>query len=99
MTSGIDAEDNKGMQSRSSLSILCFLRPSAAAPEENLEVTNPVFYGGALKDFVALNAVNKAGTVEKCKNATIHEYDGGHWVMWEAKDEVNKDLLNWLKTL
>ncbi|PBK87786.1 alpha/beta-hydrolase [Armillaria gallica] len=70
-----------------------------AAPEEYLEVTNPVFYGGALKDFVALNAVNKAGTVEKCKNATIHEYDGGHWVMWEAKDEVNKDLLNWLKTL
>ncbi|KAK0207220.1 hypothetical protein IW262DRAFT_666508 [Armillaria fumosa] len=65
-----------------------------SCPEENLVVTNPVFYGGALKDFVALNAVNKAGTVEKCKNMTIHEYDGGHWVTWEAKDEVNHDLLS-----
>ncbi|KAK0441745.1 Alpha/Beta hydrolase protein [Desarmillaria tabescens] len=70
-----------------------------AAPEKNLEVTKPVFYGGALKDFVALNAVNKAGTVAKCKNATIHEYEGCHWVMWEAKDAVNRDLLTWLKAL
>ncbi|KAK0210018.1 Alpha/Beta hydrolase protein [Desarmillaria ectypa] len=70
-----------------------------AAPEENLEVTKPVFFGGALKDFVCLSAVNKAGTVAKCKNATIHEYEGCHWVMWEAKDEVNRDLLSWLKAL
>ncbi|KAG7447074.1 alpha/beta-hydrolase [Guyanagaster necrorhizus] len=70
-----------------------------AVPEANLEVTKPVFYGGALKDLVALNALNKAGTAGKCKNATIHEYDGCHWVMWEAKDEVNRDLLSWLKAL
>ncbi|SJL00528.1 uncharacterized protein ARMOST_03841 [Armillaria ostoyae] len=70
-----------------------------AIPADNLEITKPVFYGGALHDAVALNAVNKAATIDKCKNATLHEYNGGHWIIWEAKDEINRDLLEWLKSL
>ncbi|KAK0204252.1 Alpha/Beta hydrolase protein [Desarmillaria ectypa] len=70
-----------------------------AAPEENLEVTMPVFFGGALKDFICLSAIHKIGTADKCKKATIHEYEACHWVMWEAKDEVNRDLLSWLREL
>ncbi|PBK78292.1 alpha/beta-hydrolase [Armillaria solidipes] len=70
-----------------------------AIPADNLEITKPVFYGGALHDAVALNAVNKAATTDKCKNATLHEYDGGHWIIWEAMDEINRDLLEWLKSL
>ncbi|KAK0451001.1 Alpha/Beta hydrolase protein [Armillaria borealis] len=70
-----------------------------AIPADNLEITKPVFYGGALHDAVALNAVNKAATTDTCKNVTLHEYDGGHWIIWEAKDEINRDLLEWLKSL
>ncbi|KAK0459856.1 Alpha/Beta hydrolase protein [Desarmillaria tabescens] len=66
---------------------------------DNLEITKPVFYGGALQDAVALNVVNKTATTEKCKNTTLHEYDGGHWIIWETKDDINRDLLDWLKAL
>lgn len=70
-----------------------------AIPADNLEITKPVFYGGALHDAVALNVVNKTETTDNCKNATVHEYDGGHWIIWEAKDEINRDFLDWLKAL
>ncbi|KAK0210884.1 Alpha/Beta hydrolase protein [Desarmillaria ectypa] len=70
-----------------------------AISADDLEITKPVFYGGALQDAVALNVVNKATTADKCKNATVHEYDGGHWIIWETKDEINRDLLDWLKAL
>ncbi|PBK78288.1 alpha/beta-hydrolase [Armillaria solidipes] len=70
-----------------------------AIPADNLEITKPVFYGGALHDAVALNVVNKATTTDTCKDVTLHEYDGGHWIIWEAMDEINRDLLEWLKSL
>lgn len=41
----------------------------------------------------------KAGTASLVKNLTVHDYDVGHWVQLEAKDEVNRDLLAWIKAL
>ncbi|KAG7450648.1 alpha/beta-hydrolase [Guyanagaster necrorhizus] len=70
-----------------------------AVPAENLQITKPVFYGGALKDSVAINAINMKETVDNCKNTTVHEYASGHWVVWDKKDELNSDLLSWVKTL
>ncbi|KAK0208136.1 Alpha/Beta hydrolase protein [Desarmillaria ectypa] len=70
-----------------------------AVPAENLQITKPVFYGGALKDKVAINAINRKETVENCKNTTVHEYASGHWIVWDKKDELNHDLLSWVKKM
>jgi soluble epoxide hydrolase / lipid-phosphate phosphatase len=61
----------------------------------------PVFFGATLKDYVALAAsaiplVKKNSPHEKTR---IREFDSGHWVQYEKKDEVNKELLEWLESL
>ncbi|KAK0462988.1 alpha/beta-hydrolase [Desarmillaria tabescens] len=68
-----------------------------ANPPTALKVTKPVFFGGALRDFVALYNVSEAVTKENCEDVTIHVYDTGHWVQMQAKDEVNQDMLTWIQ--
>ncbi|KAJ7588150.1 alpha/beta-hydrolase [Mycena floridula] len=68
-----------------------------AIPKQNIMVTKPVFFGAALRDFVALASVQKMVVAKTCTNTTVCEYDAGHWVMVEKKDEVNRDLLAWIE--
>jgi len=62
-------------------------------------VEKPVFFGVALLDTVAMPEFAKQVTAQFCKNLTVKEFSGGHWVMWDNKDEVNAELAAWLKTL
>ncbi|KAJ7592486.1 Alpha/Beta hydrolase protein [Mycena floridula] len=68
-----------------------------AIPKQNIMVTKPVFFGAALRDVVALASVQKMILAKTCTNTTVCDYDAGHWVMVEKKDEVNRDLLAWIE--
>ncbi|KAL0564907.1 hypothetical protein V5O48_017130 [Marasmius crinis-equi] len=68
-------------------------------PEENLTVVKPVFLGATLRDFVVIAPSSVRATLDTSSNATIHLYDTGHWVQWEAKDELNRDLQAWIEGL
>lgn len=65
---------------------------------ENIPIQQPVFFGAAMKDYVCLGAVGKASAAQYCKGPlTIKEFDAGHWLMWEEKDKLNGELLEWIK--
>ncbi|KAF9022958.1 alpha/beta-hydrolase [Hymenopellis radicata] len=81
LTSGLDAEDNKGIS------------------PENIVIIKPTFFGGAKNDRIALADVQLKSLGEVCPNLTYREFDAGHWVLWEAKDEVNQELLMWIQGL
>ena len=59
----------------------------------------PSFFGAAKRDYICLAAVGKAITSQSCADATVKEFDTGHWTMTEAADEVNKELLAWLEEI
>lgn len=71
----------------------------AGIPKENILIQKPVFFGASLKDFVCLAEAQKVTTASLAKDLTVHEYDACHWVQLEAKDELNRDLLAWIKAL
>ncbi|KAG7448676.1 uncharacterized protein BT62DRAFT_721267 [Guyanagaster necrorhizus] len=60
------------------------------------ELTMPVFFG-ASQDFVCRAYMNKATVERMCKHATIHVYNTGHWVQFQAKDELNQNLFAWIQ--
>ncbi|THV00057.1 alpha/beta-hydrolase [Dendrothele bispora CBS 962.96] len=69
-------------------------------PSENAVLKKPVFFGAALRDYVALAATFIAAALQNSNDTlTIHQYDSGHWVQLEVKDEVNSDLLQWIEGL
>ncbi|KAK7451268.1 hypothetical protein VKT23_012608 [Stygiomarasmius scandens] len=68
-------------------------------PEENAAIQKPVFYGAALRDYVGLAASFIASVQQNSNNTLIiHEYNTSHWVMLEARDQVNNDLLEWIES-
>ncbi|KAF8898873.1 Alpha/Beta hydrolase protein [Infundibulicybe gibba] len=68
-------------------------------PTSKYQVHQPVFFGAAKRDYVANAVLNKMSVAKYCENSTVHEFDTAHWIMWEAKDELNRELLRWLQTL
>ncbi|KAJ4467013.1 alpha/beta-hydrolase [Lentinula aciculospora] len=69
-------------------------------PQENLTIKKPVFFGAALEDYVCVAAIEITTILQTSENVTtIHQYDSGHWVQLEAKDQVNSDLLTWIEGL
>ncbi|KAF5376026.1 hypothetical protein D9615_007724 [Tricholomella constricta] len=69
------------------------------APESYF-IQKPVFFGGATQDCVCLFAMGKFVIEQHTKGPlTVKEYETGHWVMWQAKDKLNQDLLEWFQTL
>ncbi|KAK0192497.1 Alpha/Beta hydrolase protein [Armillaria mellea] len=68
-------------------------------PPKTTELTMPVFFGGASKDFVCRADMQKEVVEQKCKDATTHVYNSGHWVQLQAKDELNQNLLGWIQTV
>ncbi|KAF8647910.1 hypothetical protein AX16_006442 [Volvariella volvacea WC 439] len=68
-------------------------------PVNNYAIARPVFFGGAKQDYVALSPLGKATTERFCSNATIREFDAGHWLLWEVKDELNKELQSWIDSI
>ncbi|KAF9038946.1 alpha/beta-hydrolase [Hymenopellis radicata] len=67
-------------------------------PAANANITKPVFFGGALRDYVCIAATSRASLFQHAPDFTFQDYDAGHWVMIQQADEVNKDLLEWLES-
>lgn len=100
----IDFTDNLGecLSELVATSLVSFSSRAAffkGIPKENIPIRKPVFLGACTKDFIGLAAKQKATTASLAKHLTVHEYDVGHWVQLEAKDEVNRDLLAWFEAL
>jgi pimeloyl-ACP methyl ester carboxylesterase len=75
------------------------MEDAKSIPQDKYVVTLPVFFGAALGDVIAIPALGKGDVQKFCPNATIKDYEAGHWVIWEAKDKLNADLAEWIATL
>ena len=53
--------------------------------------------GTAEKDYVCLASLQVGSTQQIFTNCEVHKYEAGHWLLAEAKDKVNEDLLEWVK--
>ena len=102
LTQGISAEDDKCDCFSS-----CFIKhysPSnpftvTAVPLDRYKLTKPAFFGGAKQDYICRSEMGKAVMATHCADATIREYDAGHWVMLSNAVEVNEDLKAWIEGL
>lgn len=68
-------------------------------PKERYIINKPVFFGGCARDSTCIVEDNKAIINAMCPNATIVDFDTGHWVLKQAKEKVNQKLLNWIENL
>ena len=59
----------------------------------------PVFFGATLRDSACRADQGKAFIARTCPNATVVDYDTGHWILHEVPDKLNEDLQNWIKTI
>ncbi|KAJ7121598.1 Alpha/Beta hydrolase protein [Mycena epipterygia] len=67
-------------------------------PKENYIIKQPVFFGAALEDRIAIAKFALMGMKDACPNLTVREYQTDHWVQLAAPDKLNKDLLEWIKS-
>jgi soluble epoxide hydrolase / lipid-phosphate phosphatase len=102
----LEGQDDKGAiyLSLSSLLFKCndlnHESPFTGIPPENAFIQKPVFFGAALRDYVAVAPIFIQSAIAFSNSSlTIHEYDSSHWVLLESKDEVNSDLLQWIEGL
>jgi len=67
---------------------------------QNFLIHKPAFFGAATRDYVCTPALGKVA-LERCSKGslTIKDYDAGHWLLWEQKDKLNEDLLEWIRGL
>ena len=68
-------------------------------PSERYEVTQPVFWAVTPQDYIGVAAHSRPVVAQFCKNATIREYDAGHWVLLSHPEALNKDLQAWIEGL
>ncbi|KAF4605076.1 hypothetical protein EYR40_003859 [Pleurotus pulmonarius] len=62
-------------------------------------ISKPVFLATANRDAIGIAKLQIHGTTQACPNLTIREFDAGHWLHLEKKDEVNQELGAWLDTV
>jgi len=72
------------------------MEDSKRIPQDKNVVNLPVFFGAAKNDPVAIPVLGKGSVQKFCPNNTIKDYDAGHWLIWEARDELNADLADWI---
>ena len=58
----------------------------------------PVFFAAALRDYICLPGVGKEVARKFCANVRIVDFDTDHWINLAARDKVNEELLEWIKT-
>ena len=63
---------------------------------DRLTIKAPVFYAAALRDFFP--DVGKTIARKFCANVRSMDFDTDHWIGLAARDKVNKELLEWIKT-
>jgi soluble epoxide hydrolase / lipid-phosphate phosphatase len=71
--------------------------------KENLALSHPTFFGGAKRDLIARVPLQVQGMEAACKEGgvelTVREFDSGHWVILEKRDEVKESIGEWLSGL
>lgn len=75
---------------------LTYLTILKAIPLDKYDITKPVFFAAATNDYICLSAFGKTIVDKHCKNATIREFDAGHWVLLSHADELNGELEAWI---
>lgn len=71
-----------------------FLLLDIAEPQMLIE--QPVFFGEAKHDAVAVPRLYLPQMQKLCTNLTVREYDCGHWVHLVLADDVNSALADWI---
>ncbi|THV06216.1 alpha/beta-hydrolase [Dendrothele bispora CBS 962.96] len=75
------------------------MKGDQAIPLPNYTISQPVFYGAALEDYICLPLLSKPNMDKYCKNLTYKEFKANHWIMLQVPDEVNRELLAWVEGL
>lgn len=72
---------------------------STGVPIRSLAISKPVFFGATTHDIICVPKPQIKLMEKACADLTVHEFEAGHWVMMEKKDEFNKVLGSWLEGL
>jgi hypothetical protein len=63
-------------------------------------MNKPTFFGATIKDTIGVASFGKQLTSQMCKGpTTVKEFDCGHWITFERKDELSAELLAWIDSL
>ncbi|KAF9058455.1 Alpha/Beta hydrolase protein [Rhodocollybia butyracea] len=68
-------------------------------PVESYSIGIPTFFGGALRDHIALAAGGKAMMARFCPELTVRDFDTSHWIMLEVSAELNDALSEFFVSL
>ncbi|KIY46467.1 alpha/beta-hydrolase [Fistulina hepatica ATCC 64428] len=63
----------------------------------NVRIPKPIFFGGALRDFVCLAEPAKMTFQGLSEDFTAEMFDAGHWLMLAKANEVNAALGKWIQ--
>ncbi|KAG6911529.1 hypothetical protein DXG01_011831 [Tephrocybe rancida] len=68
-------------------------------PLEKYSIRQPVFFAAAQHDYISRSVLGIAVTKHNCQDASIREFNAGHWLMISHHAEVNASLFNWIMDL
>ncbi|KDQ31472.1 hypothetical protein PLEOSDRAFT_1102436 [Pleurotus ostreatus PC15] len=68
-------------------------------PIRSPAISKPVFFGATTHDVICVPKPQIKLMEKACADLTVHEFEAGHWVMMEKKDEFNEVLGSWLEGL
>lgn len=97
MTLGVTPAEDKNIGKIKQFTRLRVADIGTPFQESPAEISAPVFFGAALRDAVCLAQFGKQHITRYCKNATVKDFDTGHWLQLEAADEVNRELKAWIE--
>ncbi|KAF9462115.1 Alpha/Beta hydrolase protein [Collybia nuda] len=65
-------------------------------PLDNYTIGQPVFFGAARFDYISHAVLGIAATNRHCKDASLREFNAGHWLILSNHTDVNRALLSWV---
>ncbi|KAH9894808.1 alpha/beta-hydrolase [Cubamyces lactineus] len=75
------------------------IQSDSKIPQEAMAVQRPALFIAAARDVVCLASVSKTVMAQYAPHAKVVEIDIGHWLQFEATEQVNNELEVWLDTL
>lgn len=66
-------------------------------PKEKYLVSSPTFLAAAGQDYICTAAAARFVMEQTCSNLEVKEYETDHWVQLAAPEQLNADLLAWIK--
>ena len=100
IVSGINATDDKGQEEHLLMSIVVSAeREGTEIPLDRYSVKQPVFFAAARHDYISRSVLGIAMTHYNCPEASIREFNAGHWLMISHPTEVNASIFNWIMDL